>query len=95
MDEAQERVAKEGLYEQAIMPPEEQDLTPEGQRIAHNIVVRLVRGVAGSGKTLVLSKRAQYLAEVHPDWKILVVTFNRPLASNLKRNLQGFQDRIK
>ncbi len=38
---------------------------------------RLIRGVAGSGKTLILASRAKLLAKQHPDWKILicVITF--------------------
>src|SRR5690606_7339391 len=30
---------------------------------------RLIRGVAGSGKTLILASRAKLLAKEHPDWK--------------------------
>src|SRR5699024_12719660 len=33
---------------------------------------RLIRGVAGSGKTLILASRAKLLAKQHPDWKILI-----------------------
>src|SRR4051794_22685276 len=36
---------------------------------------RLIRGVAGSGKTLVLASRAKMLAKAHPDWKILVLCY--------------------
>lgn len=45
---------------------------------------RVIRGVAGSGKTLVLTCRAQYLARNHKDWKILVLCFNNVLASHLR-----------
>lgn len=45
---------------------------------------RLLRGVAGSGKTLVLISRARYLRERHPEWRILVVCFNRVLAEYLR-----------
>ena len=88
LDIEQERIAKGGLYEV-------QELPPEGQRVAVNPVVRLVRGVAGSGKTLVLSMRAKYLAETHPDWRILVVTFNRPLAQDLEKRLGKYRKQIK
>jgi len=45
---------------------------------------RLLRGVAGSGKTVVLIGRARYLRERYPDWRILVVCFNRVLAAYLR-----------
>lgn len=44
----------------------------------------LLRGVAGSGKTIVLVCRARHLRAQHPDWKILVVCFNRVLADALR-----------
>jgi hypothetical protein len=45
---------------------------------------RLLRGVAGSGKTIVLISRARYLRKQHPDWRILVLCFNRVLARSLR-----------
>src|SRR5699024_11861087 len=42
---------------------------------------RLIRGVAGSGKTLILASRAKLLAKQHPDWKILILCYNISLAS--------------
>ena len=45
---------------------------------------RLLRGVAGSGKTIVLICRARYLRDQHPDWRVLVVCFNRVLADSLQ-----------
>ena len=46
---------------------------------------RLFFGVAGSGKTVILVARARYLAHIHPDWRILLVCFNKLLASHLQR----------
>ena len=40
---------------------------------------RIIRGVAGSGKALVLVYRARLLAQVYPSHKILVTCFNRSL----------------
>jgi hypothetical protein len=40
---------------------------------------RLLFGVAGSGKTILLIARARYLAIKHPDWKILVLCYNKLL----------------
>jgi hypothetical protein len=48
---------------------------------------RLVRGVAGSGKTIVLMCRARHLRQLHPDWHILVLCFNRVLADHLSRTI--------
>lgn len=45
---------------------------------------RVIRGVAGSGKTVVLTCRAKYLAEVHQDWKILTVCYNTVLGTHLR-----------
>lgn len=41
---------------------------------------RLIRGVAGSGKTLILASRAKLLSKQHPDWNILILCFNISLA---------------
>ncbi|GAB2671873.1 3'-5' exonuclease [Paenibacillus thermoaerophilus] len=49
---------------------------------------RLIRGVAGSGKTLVLASRAKMLAKEHPDWKILVVCYGIPLSRNLRQMIE-------
>ena len=37
---------------------------------------RLIFGVAGSGKTVLLIARARLLAIRHPSWKLLVLCFN-------------------
>ncbi|SNZ03123.1 UvrD/REP helicase N-terminal domain-containing protein [Terribacillus aidingensis] len=41
---------------------------------------RLIRGVAGSGKTLILASRAKLLAKENPDWNILILCYNISLA---------------
>ncbi|MFT8323324.1 MAG: 3'-5' exonuclease, partial [Bacillus sp. (in: firmicutes)] len=46
---------------------------------------RLIRGVAGSGKTLILASRAKLLLKEHPDWKILVLCYNISLSRNIKQ----------
>lgn len=48
---------------------------------------RVIRGVAGSGKTLVLMFRARFLAENFPQWRILVTCYNRVLARALEEQL--------
>ncbi|WP_066300228.1 3'-5' exonuclease [Bacillus sp. FJAT-29937] len=46
---------------------------------------RLIRGVAGSGKTLILASRAKMLAKDHPDWKILILCYNISLARSIEQ----------
>lgn len=48
---------------------------------------RVIRGVAGSGKTLVLTYRARLLAENFPQHKVLVTCFTRSLAAALEARL--------
>jgi hypothetical protein len=57
--------------------------------VMRNCSIRLVRGVAGSGKTLVLTQRARYLSAQHPSWDILVLTYNKSLAVILRASLKG------
>lgn len=53
---------------------------------------RLIRGVAGSGKTLILAARANLLAKEHPDWKILVLCYNISLSRSIRQLIeQKFQ----
>ena len=47
--------------------------------------VRLVTGVAGSGKSLVLIYRALLSARLHPEARVLVLTHNKPLRFELER----------
>lgn len=49
---------------------------------------RIVRGVAGSGKTLVLTYRARLLAESFPGQRILISCFNKSLKGALDRQLK-------
>lgn len=48
---------------------------------------RVIRGVAGSGKTLVLTYRARLLAETYPRQAVLVTCFTRSLAARLRQQL--------
>ena len=50
---------------------------------------RLIRGVAGSGKTLVLTCRARHMASHFPKWRILLVCFNKALSLALERQVEG------
>jgi superfamily I DNA and RNA helicase len=48
---------------------------------------RVIRGVAGSGKTLVLVHRARLLSQMLPNRRVLVTCFTRSLASQLRTHL--------
>jgi hypothetical protein len=63
------------------------DLLPEHEEIVgeNPASVRLVTGVAGSGKSLVLLYRALLAARLHPDARVLVLTHNKPLRFELER----------
>ncbi|MEO8614511.1 MAG: UvrD-helicase domain-containing protein [Luteolibacter sp.] len=62
--------------------PEQQELVDESSASART---RLVTGVAGSGKSLVLLYRALLSARLHPKAKVLILTHNRPLRFELER----------
>ena len=48
---------------------------------------RLIRGVAGSGKTLVLTCRARHMASHFPKWRILLICFNKILSLALAQHV--------
>lgn len=56
---------------------------------------RVIHGVAGSGKTLILGYRAEYLAKACAR-PILVLCFNKPLAEKLKywMEVKGLSDKV-
>lgn len=62
------------------------DLLPQQAAIVSEepASVRLVTGVAGSGKSLVLLYRALLAARLHPEARVLVLTHNKPLRYELE-----------
>ncbi|MBY0578294.1 MAG: ATP-binding domain-containing protein [Burkholderiales bacterium] len=52
--------------------------------------VQRIRGLAGSGKTIVLALKAAYLHAQHPDWKIAVTFHTRSLKGQFKRLINTF-----
>ena len=80
------RILKPSLAvgEFGTLSPLQEMLSEEAVEIAESGTVRLVRGVAGSGKSLVLVRRAQYIKEVFPDFKILAMSFNDELKKDLR-----------
>ena len=49
----------------------------------------LIEGPAGSGKSLVLIKRAIFIQQSHPDWKVGVFCYNVVMANFLKKLLEN------
>ena len=46
---------------------------------------RLLSGVAGSGKTLIMLYRAKLISKLHPDWRVLFLCWNISLGTYLKQ----------
>ena len=53
---------------------------------------RVIHGVAGSGKTIILQYRARQLAAENPGKPILIICYNIMLASLLKARLHGLEN---
>lgn len=71
-------------------------LDREQERVAEHLGwgYQVLRGVAGSGKTLVLLHRARHLARLFPDWRILVLCYNKALSLELARQI-GENSRVE
>ncbi|WP_298008833.1 nuclease-related domain-containing DEAD/DEAH box helicase [Anaerolinea sp.] len=98
LTKAQEKEARlQSLFEEVQLEgdQQEEELPPEGANLVKNISIRLLRGFAGSGKTLVLIQRARYLSKLYPDWKIAVVTHNKLLQQWLESELDGTGVKVK
>lgn len=52
--------------------------------------VQRIRGLAGSGKTIVLALKAAYLHAQHPDWQIAVTFYTRSLKEYFRRLINNF-----
>lgn len=65
-------------------------LDREQERLARGLEYgyRVIAGVAGSGKTVVLAYRAKFLAESFPQWRILLTCYNICLAKALEQELK-------
>lgn len=76
------------LFQDPEIPPEDviRVMDREQERVAEHLGAgyRVLRGVAGSGKTLVLAHRARHLHKNWPNWRILVLCYNRVLANALE-----------
>jgi hypothetical protein len=74
---------------ESLLAEQPEERPPELDAVLMDLSIRLVRGVAGSGKTLVLTQRARYLAAQHPNWRLLVLTYNNRLMGSLQASLKG------
>ena len=63
-------------------------LPQEQAAAAKDFTVRLINGVAGSGKTLIAVNRALLLAEMFPEQRILMLIHNTPVVADLKAKLR-------
>lgn len=63
------------------------DLFGDSQIVASEIAVRLVNGVAGSGKTLIALRRAFLLTERFPTASVLLLIHNTPIVADLLARL--------
>ncbi len=52
--------------------------------------VQRIRGLAGSGKTIVLALKAAYLHALHPDWRIAITFNTRSLKGQFRRLIYNF-----
>ncbi len=52
--------------------------------------VQRIRGLAGSGKTIVLALKAAYLHTQHPDWRIAVTFHTRSLKGQFRNLINNF-----
>jgi len=75
-------------YDQERVLKTELDLPDEARAMVSDFNLRLVNGVAGSGKSLILVYRAQLLRRLFPKKSILGLTHNRPLIRDLEARYQ-------
>lgn len=85
----QELLVKAEEVKEAEEEKKEETLPALGERLSQNVAIRLVRGFSGSGKTLVIIQRARFLEALYPEWKIAVMTFNKPLQEQLESAFKG------
>ena len=93
-DTSQTDGVKESAQNQSV-PDNSKVLDLEQEQIARNFVGRghrILFGVAGSGKTVILIARAKYQSERHPDHSILVLCFNKALSLYLEAALRGYSN---
>ncbi|WP_313175736.1 UvrD-helicase domain-containing protein [Massilia sp.] len=69
-------------------------LPDEQAAAAADFAVRLVNGVAGSGKTLIALSRALLLARLHPRERVLILIHNTPIVADIRERLHRAHGRL-
>lgn len=82
-------IAQQNFLADISQDVEVTDMPESGKKLLQNFAIRLIRGFAGTGKTVVMIQRAKYLAALYPDWNIGILTFNRNLKEDLDNYFQG------
>jgi len=72
-------------YDQEYALKLDLNLPQAGQETAKDFQLRLINGVAGSGKSLIVIYRAHMLRQLYPQKRILILTHNRALNYDLRR----------
>ena len=69
----------------------------EQERFAKSVPLGhyIITGIPGSGKTVALLSRSIYLAKLHPEWKILILTYNKALTSQLYIKIAKVKEDLK
>lgn len=84
--------------EQAAITITDVSLPPHAQELYRKPQAKLVRGVVGSGKSLILLFRAKFVSEQNPNWRVLVLTYNKALRDYLCqvfRQIGGDSERVE
>ena len=63
------------------------EMPPDEASVVGDFSVRLINGVAGSGKTLIAVNRARLLAELFPTQRLLLLIHNTPIVADLNERL--------
>jgi len=63
------------------------ELPQEQMEAVKDLSVRLINGVAGSGKTLIAINRALMLADIFPSQRILILIHNTPVVADIKEKI--------
>ena len=75
-------------FDQEAVAKADLNLPPEAESLVDDLSARLVTGVAGSGKSLILIIRALLMTRLHKDARLLVLTHNRPLNGELRQRFR-------
>ncbi|MDM0043072.1 hypothetical protein QTH91_01125 [Variovorax dokdonensis] len=73
--------------EQELASKLDLELPGDQASTARDFSVRLINGVAGSGKTLIALNRALLLAELFPKQRLLILIHNTPVVADIKERL--------